>query len=111
MMGESFTQAQLWITIAALGFGSFALRFIFLGVVGNRPLPGWLLRHLRYTAVAVLPALIAPMVVWPAATGGAFDLPRAAAALVTLALGLAFRNMLLSIFGGALTLFALLAWI
>lgn len=72
---------ELWYVIAALAAGSFMLRFTFLGLVGDRPLPEWLLRHLRYTAVAVLPALIAPMIIWPAATGGSFDLPRGLAAL------------------------------
>ncbi|MET4100994.1 branched-subunit amino acid transport protein [Roseovarius sp. MBR-78] len=99
----------LWLFIAALGAGTFALRFVFLGLVGNRPLPEWLLRHLRYTAVAVLPGLVAPLVVWPAATGGALDAPRLVAALVTLAIGYVTRNVILAITGGALTLFAGLA--
>ena len=62
--------ATLWIVIIGLGIGSYALRFTFIGLVGNRPMPAWLLRHLRYTAVAILPALVAPKVVWPDATGG-----------------------------------------
>jgi len=99
----------LWFFIAALGIGTFGLRFVFLGLVGNRPLPVWLLRHLRYTAVAVLPGLVAPLVVWPAATGGALDLPRMAAALVTLGLGYAYGNVILAIAAGALTLFSGLA--
>ncbi|MBV1897311.1 MAG: AzlD domain-containing protein, partial [Rhodobacteraceae bacterium] len=45
----------LWIVIIGMAIGSFALRFVFIGLVGNRPLPPWLLRHLRYTAVAILP--------------------------------------------------------
>lgn len=94
----------LWLFIVALGAGTFGLRFVFLGLIGNRPLPAWLLRHLRYTAVAVLPGLVAPLVVWPAATDGAVDAPRMAAALVTLALGYATRNVILAIAGGALTL-------
>jgi branched-subunit amino acid transport protein len=101
--------AALWLFIAALGIGTFGLRFVFLGLVGNRPLPAWLLRHLRYTAVAVLPGLVAPLVVWPAATGGALDLPRMAAALVTLGLGYAYGNVILAIAAGALTLFGGLA--
>jgi len=96
---------ELWYVIAALAAGSFMLRFTFLGLVGDRPLPEWLLRHLRYTAVAVLPALIAPMIIWPAATGGSFDLPRGLAALVTLAAGLWLRNILISITAGAATLY------
>ncbi len=101
--------AALWLFIAVLGIGTFGLRFVFLGLVGDRALPAWLLRHLRYTAVAVLPGLVAPLVVWPAATGGALDAPRMAAALVTLTLGYAFRNVILAIAAGAVTLFAGLA--
>ena len=58
-------KTTLWIVILGLGAGSFFLRFVFLGIVGNRALPGWVLRHLRYTSVAILPGLVAPMVVWP----------------------------------------------
>ena len=99
---------QVWIVIILLGLGSFGLRFVFLGLIGDRPLPPWILRHLRYTAVAVLPALVAPMVVWPAATGGQIDAPRMAAALVTLAVGYFTRNVLAAIGLGAGTLYGLL---
>ncbi len=95
---------ELWIVIIGLGLGSFGLRFVFLGLIGDRPLPDWVLRHLRYTAVAVLPAIVAPLVVWPSATGGAFDPPRAAAAVVTLAVGYFTKNVLLAIGLGAATL-------
>lgn len=101
--------ATLWTVIICLGVGSFALRFIFLGLVGNRPMPNWLLRHLRYTAVAILPALVAPQVLWPAATGGTPDAPRMAAAAVTLVVGIMTKNVLAAIFAGAATLFGLLA--
>lgn len=98
----------LWIVIIGLGLGSFLLRFVFIGLVGCRAMPPWLLRHLRYTAVAMLPALAAPLVIWPAATGGVPDLPRLAAAVVALALGLLIKNVLFAIAGGAATLYALL---
>ena len=91
--------------IALVGLGSYGLRFVFIGLIGQRALPEWLLRHLRYTAVAVLPALVAPLVVWPAATGGSLDAPRLAAALVTVAAGLMTRSVLLSITLGAATLY------
>lgn len=94
------TQA-LWTVIIGLGVASFALRFTFLGIVGNRPLPGWLLRHLRYTAVAILPALVAPLVVWPRATGGETDPLRLAAALATFAVGVLSKNVFLAMFAGA----------
>lgn len=105
MTDRGIDPATLWLVILALGAGSFGLRFVFLGLVGDRPLPAWLLRHLRYTAVAVLPGLVAPMVVWPAATGGALDPARLVAAVATLGLGLVTRNVLAAILGGAATLY------
>lgn len=101
-------KAELWTVIIGLGIGSYALRFAFLGIVGDRPMPPWLLRHLRYTAVAMLPALVAPQVVWPTATDGAADLPRMSAATVTLVVGLLTKNVLAAVFSGAATLFGLL---
>lgn len=100
--------STLWTVIIVLGIGSFGLRFVFTGLVGDRAMPDWLLRHLRYTAVAILPALVAPQVVWPAATDGAFDTPRAAAAAVTILVGLVTKNVLAAILSGAATLYGLL---
>jgi branched-subunit amino acid transport protein len=90
----------LWTVIVALGLGSFGLRFVFLGLVGDKDLPPWLLRHLRYTAVAVLPALVTPLVVWPAETGGTPDPLRLAAAGVALAAGMLTRSIYAAIGGG-----------
>jgi branched-subunit amino acid transport protein len=98
----------LWTVIILLGLGSFGLRFVFTGIVGNRAMPAWLLRHLRYTAVAILPALVAPQVIWPVATDGVFDIPRATAAAVTLGVGLFTKSVLTAIVSGAVTLYGLL---
>ncbi|MEI4473114.1 AzlD domain-containing protein [Frigidibacter sp. MR17.24] len=96
----------VWTIIIALGIGTFLIRFSFLGLVGGRVLPGWALRHLRYTAVAVLPALVTPLVVWPAATGGAPDPARLLAAAGTIALGiLNRRNPVWTILGGMAVLY------
>lgn len=103
--------AGLWVFIAALGLGSFGLRFLFLGLVGNRPMPAWLLRHLRYTAVALIPALAAPLALWPAATGGAPDPARLIAAGVTLVVGYVTRNVVLAIAAGLVALYTGLALI
>ena len=100
--------STLWTVIIVLGIGSFGLRFVFTGLIGDRTMPDWLLRHLRYTAVAILPALVAPQVVWPAATDGAFDIPRASAAAAALLIGLLTKNVILAILGGAFTLYGLL---
>lgn len=95
----------IWIVIVALGIGSYFFRFVFIGLIGDRQLPAWVLRHLRYTAVAVLPGLVAPLVVWPPATNGQIDGPRMVAALVTITVGLWTRNVLLTIAAGAAALY------
>ncbi|QYX55823.1 AzlD domain-containing protein [Roseovarius sp. SCSIO 43702] len=96
---------QLWIVILALGGGSYFFRFVFLGLIGNRSLPGWVLRHLRYTAVSVLPALIAPLVLWPPATGGEVDPARLVAAFAAVAVGLWTRNVIATIVTGGAVLY------
>jgi branched-subunit amino acid transport protein len=98
----------VWTIIIGLAIGSYGLRFVFIGLVGDRPMPPWLLRHLRYTAVAIIPALIAPLVVWPTATGGQPDIPRMSAAAVSVAVGLWTKNVIAAIFSGAGTLYGLL---
>lgn len=101
-------KGDLWIIIAGLALGSYVLRFAFIGLVGGRPMPPWLLRHLRYTAVAILPALVAPIVLWPSATDGEPDPARLAAAAVTLAVGFWTRNVFAGILAGAFTLYGAL---
>ncbi|HKJ54238.1 MAG TPA: AzlD domain-containing protein [Gammaproteobacteria bacterium] len=91
---------QLWAVIIALGVGTYLIRFSFIGIVGGRQLPDWLLRHLRFVAVAVMPGLIAPLVVWPAANGGETDPARVVAALVAFGIGVGFNSVLGAVFGG-----------
>ncbi|QBX33603.1 AzlD domain-containing protein [Paracoccus liaowanqingii] len=98
----------IWTIILVLGVGTYLIRWSFLGALGNRELPGWVIRMLRYTPVAVLPALVAPLVLWPEATGGAPDPARLAAAAATVAVGVLTRNVMLAILAGGLTLFGLL---
>ena len=101
---DTIDPATLWIVIAGLAAGSFLLRFVFIGLVGDRVMPGWLLRHLRYTAVAILPALVTPLVIWPSATGGTPDPARLLAAAVTITVGVMFKNVIVAIAAGAGTL-------
>ncbi len=108
MNPSGFDTTTIWIVIIGMALGSFALRFVFIGIVGDRPLPPWLLRHLRYTAVAILPALVVPLVIWPTATGGQPDLPRLLAALATVAVGMITKNVIAAMLAGAGTLFGLL---
>ena len=101
-------KSTLWTVIIVLAVGTYLIRFSFLGLLGNRTLPGWLLRALRYTPMAVLPGLVAPAVLWPAATGGEVDPARLIAALVTIMVGVLTRNLLAAIIGGGATLYAAL---
>ena len=96
----SYSDAQIWGIIALLGVGTFLIRFSFLGLVGDRELPEWLLRHLRYTAVAILPAMVAPLILWPEANDGDPDPARLAAAAVTIGVGLFLKNPILGIVAG-----------
>ncbi|MDD9730089.1 AzlD domain-containing protein [Mameliella sp. AT18] len=97
---------DLWIVIIGMGLGSFALRFVFLGLVGDRAMPDWLLRHLRYTAVAVMPALVAPLVIWPSATGGEIDPLRLAAAAAALIVGYITKSLYGAVGAGAAVMIA-----
>lgn len=103
-------RAELWFVIFALGIGSFLMRFVFLGLVGSRPLPAWLLRHLRYTAVAVIPALVAPLVIWPRATEGETDPLRLTAAAAALAAGYIGKNVIYGMIAGALVMIGGAYW-
>ncbi|MGG7645166.1 AzlD domain-containing protein [Rhodovulum sp. YNF3179] len=96
----TLSTATIWTIILLLGLGTWLLRFSFIGLIGDRKLPGWVLRHLRYTPVAVMPGLIAPLILWPRATGGQPDAARLAAAAAALAIGLWTRNVVASVFGG-----------
>ena len=100
----NYSNAEIWFTILTLGAGTFLLRYSFLGAIGSRPMPQWFLRMLRYTAVAVLPALVAPAVLWPPATGGTPDAARLLAAGVTVVVGLATRQMIFAALAGVATL-------
>lgn len=104
------SEIYIWTIIIVLGIGTYLIRFSFLGLIGGKDLPEWVLRHLRYTAVAVLPGLVAPLVLWPAATNGEVDPARLSAALVTFGVGLLTRNVIAAILSGGVTLFGMI-WI
>jgi branched-subunit amino acid transport protein len=103
------SDAEVWVVILAIAVGTFLIRFSFLGLIGSRPLPDWALRHLRYAPVAVIPGLVAPLVLWPSATGGEPDLARLAAAAATLAVGVWTKHVLAAITAGAVVLYSLMS--
>lgn len=100
-------RTTFWTVVVVLGLATYLIRFSFLGILGNRPLPLWLVRALRYTAVAVLPALVAPAVLWPPATGGSPDPVRLGTVAMTLLAGIVTRNMIGAIAAGGATFYLL----
>jgi branched-subunit amino acid transport protein len=89
---------QFWVIIIALAIGTYLIRLSFLGLIGDRTLPLWLLRILRFTPVAVLPAIAIPMVIGSDIAD--VDPVRIIAAFTTLGVGLATRNVLYAIIAG-----------
>ncbi len=100
----TYSSAELWTIIVLLGIGTYAIRFSFLGLIGSRKMSDWVLRHLRYTPVAVLPGLVAPLAVWPDATGGDPDPARLLAALATLLVSWWRGNLIWGATAGVATL-------
>lgn len=100
-------RTTFWIVVVVLGLATYLIRFSFLGLLGNRPLPLWMVRALRYTAVAVLPALVAPAVLWPPATGGTPDPVRLVTVALTVLAGVLSRNMIAAIAAGGVTFYLL----
>lgn len=98
-----YSDADIWTIIAVMAVATYLVRFSFLGLVGDRKMPDWVLRHLRYTPVAVLPGLVVPLVVWPDATGGETDPIRLAAACMTVAIAWWRGSMMAGAAAGALT--------
>ena len=97
----TYTDATIWVIILVMGLGTYLIRFSFLGLVGDRKMPEWGLRHLRYTPGAILPGLVAPLVMWPEATGGKLDPIRFEAAAVTVGDAWWWKNMLAGAAAGA----------
>lgn len=51
---------SLWLLFAAIGAGTFALRFSFIYLFGRIEMPEWIRRALRFVPAAALAALVFP---------------------------------------------------
>lgn len=91
---------EIWTVILLLGLGTFLIRFSFMGLIGDRKMPDWVLRHLRYTPVAVLPGLVAPLVLWSDGFASAIAPLQIIAALITLGVAWWRSNLLWGFFIG-----------
>ncbi|MCC5986395.1 MAG: AzlD domain-containing protein [Pararhodobacter sp.] len=91
---------EIWAIILLIGIGTLVLRYSFLGIIGSRALPEWVLRHLRYTPVAVIPGLMAPLIFFPPVTDGETDPGRLAVAAAALGAGVVTRSPIWAIVAG-----------
>ncbi|MES9882056.1 MAG: AzlD domain-containing protein [Sedimenticola sp.] len=71
-----------------------------LGLMKGGRLPHYIIRLLRYVPVTVLPALTAPMIVYPKSMSGETDLLWVIVALFALLVGIWTKNMLATIVSG-----------
>ncbi|MGV6839539.1 MAG: AzlD domain-containing protein [Planktomarina sp.] len=99
-MTQNFSDTQLWIVIFMLGLSTWLIRFSFMAILGDRDLPEWMLRHLRYTAVAIMPGLVAPWVIFPETIGGTQDPMRIVAAATAVIIGAWTRSVIAGFFAG-----------
>jgi branched-subunit amino acid transport protein len=97
----------VWVIIAGLSLGSFAIRFSFLGFIGDRQLPKSVERALGYTSVAILPGIAMPMVL--SSNTGEIEPIRIIAAFLTLLVGAWTRSLLYSLLAGILSYSVLMA--
>lgn len=99
----SYSATEIWLIIGILAVGTFAIRFSFLGLIGNKPIPPLIERMLRFTPVAVLPGMVAPLVL----SGGAIPDPvRLIAALTAVAVAYRKRNVVWGMFAGIAVFYA-----
>ena len=96
----SIDSVTFWLSILGLGVATFLIRFSFLGLIREGALPHYVVRLLRYVPVSVLPALVAPLVVFPRSLGGETNPVWVVSALFALALGILTRSLLVTIVSG-----------
>lgn len=66
----SWTSGEIWVLMAVVGAGTFALRYSFIHWFGKRDIPPWLQRGLRFVPAAVLAALVFPTIIYSGPDAG-----------------------------------------
>ena len=95
---------MIWIVMAAAGLLTFASRFVMIGLIGERPVPGWLQRLLGFVGPSVLAVIIVPAVML--AEGGVVlaDNPKIPAFLAAAIIAALTRNVIATIATGMVLL-------
>ncbi len=100
--------AKLWLVIVLVGASNYLVRLSFIALLANATIPPLARRALRFVAVAMLTALVVPMVV---GAGGSplSSSPRVAAALVGAAVAWFTRSTAWTLAAGMAALWTLQA--
>jgi branched-subunit amino acid transport protein len=106
--------ATIWIVIIGLGIATALIRYSFLGLLQGRENPPRLKSALGFVPATVLPALVAPMVIFAPQSDrlGRDTLAephRLIAALAALGIGMVTRSMLAAVVTGMATFVVLRA--
>jgi len=101
--------AKLWLVIALVGASNYLVRLSFIALLANARIPELVRRALRFVAVAMLAALIVPMVLGGAGIGGAVSNPRVPAVVVAAVVAWFKRSTGWTLGAGMLTLWTLQA--
>lgn len=100
-----------WFTVIFAGTVTLGIRASFLVLPADTRVPGWLLDSLKYVAAAVLPALIAPDVLFRDAPPGEWlNVYRIAAATIATVFALRTRSIFGTLAVGMLALWLLKWW-
>lgn len=98
-------QAQFWLIIVVLAFGTWAMRSFPIMLHGHVPHPHWLERLLKYVPVAAMTALSVPGVLYLKHAGVyQFAPERTVAGVVALFVALRTRNILATLAAGMVAL-------
>lgn len=100
-----------WLTVVCAGVVTLGVRASFIVLPADTNVPGWLMGSLKYVAAAVLPALIAPDVLFRDAPPGEWlNIYRIVAAAVATTYALKTRRVFGTLIVGMATLWLLKWW-
>lgn len=110
MGGAMEDTLTIWLVIAGTAVITFCLRFSFIALQGRIEIPQVVQRVLRYTPVAVLTAIVVPLLLNPKpGFTVAPDNLRLIAAVAAFFIARASHNILFTVAGGMLLLWSLQA--
>lgn len=100
-----------WVTVICAGAVTLGVRASFIVLPADTKVPSWLMGSLKYVAAAVLPALIAPDVLFRDAPPGEWlNVYRIIAALIATVFALKTRSVFGTLIVGMVTLWLLKWW-